>query len=360
MDSKAGMKLGRPFALSDSHAMPALPSDTFEAARSSGSTFSPIGENTTWLTFNLYQTKLFIAIRAAHTAFFNKDFRLQEGQTIWDDPCALQVSAEVLAQYTQCLQDWSDSVPDALRIRRQSNGTSFTTDGTRLSLERFAPHWLQRQRVLLELTYHHLCINIYRPMISFTCSTQPGGLVEELALRCAAHAVSLSKITHQVIEETSILDGWHEAFYCQWNAAMTLIGFIMVYPHAVIALEVKDAIRLAVSVFENFGAKFPVAANAMKIVRGLSNKADLLAEHSLAQSQNGYPNSTDAFLWDDSGSLHREFSYNGHSVSHSVDGNNVNGHSELDLLDLAFDVDFWNKVDMLWPEADIPSEISCL
>jgi hypothetical protein len=43
-----------------------------------------------------------------------------------------------------------------------------------------------------------------------------------------------------------------------------------------------------------------------------------------------------------------------------VDGNNVNGHSELDLLDLAFDVDFWNKVDMLWPEADIPSEISCL
>ncbi|KAL6232425.1 hypothetical protein BDW75DRAFT_247156 [Aspergillus navahoensis] len=352
MDSKAGMKLGRPFRLSDSHAMPALPSDSFEAATMSGSTFAPIGENTTWLSFNLYHTKLYVTIRAAHISFFNTDFHLQDGQTIWDDPRALQASAEVLAQYTPRLEVWSDSVPDALKLLRQGNGKPFSTGGMPLLLEQFAPPWLQRQRVLLELAYHHLCINLYRPMISFSCEPSPGGLVEEFAMRCAAHAVSLSTITHQVLEETSILDGWHEAFYCQWNAAMTLIGVVMVYPYSPIAAEIKDAIGLAVAVFQNFGAKFPVAANAMKIIRCLLLKADLLAGQDLNQNHNEYLASPEATLWDDLSSLRREYPFNGNPVPDTVDGNGNMGQSELDLLDLAVDVDFWNSVDMLWPEAN--------
>ncbi|KAL4982525.1 fungal-specific transcription factor domain-containing protein [Aspergillus falconensis] len=359
MDSKAGMKLGRPFRLSDSHAMPALPSDSFEAATMSGSTFVPIGENTTWLSFNLHQTKLYVTIRAAYNSFFDKDFHLQNGQTIWDDPRALQASAEVLAQCTPRLQVWSDSVPDALKLLRQGNGKPFSTGGMPLLLEQFAPPWLQRQRVLLELTYHHLCINLYRPMISFSCKPSPGGLVEDLAMRSAAHAISLSKITHQVLEETSILDGWHEAFYCQWNAAMTLIGAIMVYPYSSVAAEIKGAIGLAVSVFENFGAKFPVAANAMKIIQCLLIKADLLAEQDLDWNHNDDLASSAATLWDDLSSLRRGHPCNDNSVPYTVDGNANMGQSALDLLDLAVDVDFWNSVDMLWPEANYRLGVTC-
>ncbi|KAL4972403.1 fungal-specific transcription factor domain-containing protein [Aspergillus desertorum] len=359
MDSKAGMKLGRPFTLSDSHDMPALPSDSFEAATLSGSTFAPIGENTTWLSFNLYQTKLYMEIRAAYNAFYSNDFHLHDGQTIWDDPSALHAGAEVLAQYISRLQVWSDSVPNALQLLRQGNGKAFSTDGMPLLLEQFAPSWLQRQRVLLELSYHHLCINLFRPMISFSCKPAPGVLVEELAKRCAAHAISLSRITHQVLEETSILDGWHESFYCQWNAAMTLIGVMMVHPNSSIAAETKTAIGLAVSVFENFGAKIPIAANAMKIVRGLLIKADLLGDKGLTHNDIEIVTSSEASLWDDLNSVRKEYPFNGNFVPDFMDVNENTGQSELDLLGLAVDVDFWNPVDILWPEVNYRLDITC-
>ncbi|KAL4812026.1 fungal-specific transcription factor domain-containing protein [Aspergillus spinulosporus] len=357
MDSKAGMKLGRPFNLDDTHAMPALPSDTFEAATmsGSGSAFVPIDENTTWLSFNLHQTKLYMTIRAAHNAFYSKDFHLQDGQTIWDDPRALQDSANVLSRFSASLQVWCDNVPNALRLLRQGNGKPFSTDPGSASfvLEQFAPPWLQRQRVLLELSYHHLCINLYRPMISFRYRSSPGSLIEELAMRCIAHAVSLTRITHQVLQETSILDGWHEAFYFQWNAAMTLIGAIMVSPFSPAASDIKSALGLAVSVSENIGARIPVAANAMKIIRCLLCKVEIL-EHAqyFNPDQHGYVDYSEENLWEDLSSLPREqgYSFSGVSVPHIEDGNGSTSRSELELLDLAGDVDFWNSVDMLWPE----------
>ncbi|PWY68623.1 putative Zn(II)2Cys6 transcription factor [Aspergillus heteromorphus CBS 117.55] len=360
MDSKAGMKLGRPFMLSDSHATPALPSDTFSTASTSGSTFVPIGENTTWLSFNLHQTKLYMRIRAAYNAFFNKDFQLQPGQTIWDNPCALQSGAEVLAQHTQLIQAWTDSVPDALKLTRQNNGTPFSTDGTRLVIEQFIPPWLQRQRILLELTYHHLNTNLYRPLISFTNHQPPlpNLPTDPIITRCATHAIALSKLTHQIITETTILSGWHESFHTQWNATITLIGYITIYPSTPLTSEIRNAIDLAVAVFEHFGAKFPAAANAMRIVRGLCGKVDeILAQHrSWTQTGSWDGSSRAAILWEDSGSsVHQETSSYGNSVSQPpvVDGNEISGPSELDLLGLALDVDFWNEVYMLWPETDL-------
>ncbi|KAL4750043.1 hypothetical protein BDW72DRAFT_204268 [Aspergillus terricola var. indicus] len=352
MDSKAGMKLGRPFSLDDTHAMPALPSDTFEAATmsGSGSAFVPVAEDTTWLSFNLHQTKLYMTVRSAYNAFYDKDFHLQDGQTIWDDPNALQASADVLAQFAPSLQIWCEDVPNALRLLRQGNGKPFSTDSGSASffLEQFAPPWLQRQRVLLELSYHHLCINLYRPMISFSYRPSPGSLIEELALRCTAHVVSLTKITHQVIQETSILDGWHEAFYFQWNAAMTLIGAIMASPFSSVASDIKSALTLAVSVFENFGARVPVAANAMKIIRCLLCKIEIL-EHEQDLHRDGSVDYSGEALWEDLSSLPKEHghSFNGVSVSHTEGGSESTGRSELELLDLAGDVDFWNSVDML-------------
>jgi hypothetical protein len=360
MDTKAGMKLGRPFNLDDTHAMPALPSDTFEAATmsGSGSAFGLIDENTTWLSFNLHQTKLYITIRAAHNAFYNKDFHLQDGQTIWDDPRALQDSAGFLAQFAPSLQVWCNNVPNALSLLRQGNGKPFTTDpgSAPFVLEQFAPPWLQRQRVLLELSYHHLCTNLYRPLISFRSRPSPGSLIEELALRCTAHAVSLTKITHQVLQETSILDGWHETFCFQWNAAMTLIGAIMVSPFSSVASDIKSALALAVSVFENFGARIPVAANAMKIIRCLLRKVEILEhEQDLNRGQNGHVNYSEETPWEDLSGLPREqgHSFSGFSAPHTEDENGSRGRSELELLDLAGDVDFWNSIDMLWPEANL-------
>lgn len=164
-------------------------------------------------------------------------------------------------------------------------------------------------------------------------------------MRCASHAIMLSKITQQVLVETSILDGWHEAFHCQWNAAMTLIGFVMVYPDALLAIEARSAIDLAVDVFDNFGTKFSVAANAATITRDLCAKVDFLAKHN--QSQRDPLNGDQTISMDDSMGISQGLSFDTSSSSYT----NVLA-PDLSLFDMAVDVDFWNNLDALWPEAD--------
>ena len=49
------------------------------------------------------------------------------------------------------LEDWLKEVPGAIKTQHQYSGVSFSTDQSALQIEQFAPLWLQRQRLLLEL-----------------------------------------------------------------------------------------------------------------------------------------------------------------------------------------------------------------
>jgi hypothetical protein len=345
MDSKAGMKLGRPFMLSHSHAMPSLPSDTLEAAASSGSMFIPIGQNATWLSYNLHTVQLYIKTRRAYTDFYDQDVFLQGDQTLWADHEAQNSSAEVLMAHTRSFHEWIDGVPEPLKLKRQDNGHPLSTDFTSILLEPFTPPWLQRQRLLLEHTYHHLSINLYRHFISFSLKPHAGSIAEELTMRCASHAIMLTAITHQALTESSILDGWHEAFFCQWNAVMTLVGFVILFPTSTLYSKAKHAIEMAILVFDNFGAKFFVAANAAKIVRELSVKIEALEKSSLPEYNNA--------------SISEDFEANPSSslfVDHGMPTQGLFDVPDLNLFDMAVDIDFWNSVDTLWPDLDISSQ----
>ncbi|CAG7957776.1 unnamed protein product [Penicillium olsonii] len=353
MDFKVGIKLGRPFMLRDSHSMPCLPDDSLDAARTSGSMFAPIGDNATWLSFNLHQIKLYIKARAAFTSYYDQDLPLSTGETVWDDSSVLEASAEVLAQHVRSLQDWVKGVPDALKLNRQNNGTPLSTDGTSLLIEGFLPLWLQRQRVLLELTYHHLSVNLYRPMISFGSKPQPGSVAEDIAMRCASHAIMISKITQQVLMESSILDGWHEAFHSQWNAAMSLIGFIVVYPHASLTGEARAAVDLAITVFDGLGTRFAVAADAAKITRELGVKVDFLVNRSRLRLD-----SLDFGMGSDDASIQLPGEVTSNVFASAPDERSNAFNAEMipgfgsEFFDMAVDIDFWNDPGTLWPEFD--------
>jgi hypothetical protein len=101
-----------------------------------------------------------------------------------------------------------------------------------------------------------------------------------MATKCAAHAMALTHMMHQVLTSTSILAGWHEAFQWQWNAAMTLVGFVLAHPHSASTRAVRSTIDLSVAVFEIFGNSFAVAAGAANIMSELCAKVDLLIEQS--------------------------------------------------------------------------------
>ena len=353
METKIGLKLGRPFLLRDSYSTPELPSDNFESARLSGSAFAPIGDNATWLSFNRHHTKLHFEVRAGHTAFYERNPGMKEGDTECSDARKLEGHANILLPHAQRLESWADDVPSALQTNRQNGGRPLSTDGSALEIEQFAPLWLQRQRLLLELAYHNLSAALFRPFISFTTAPAPNGVAEELARRCAAHAIAFTKMAHDVLSTTSILDGWHETFHWQWNTAVTLVGFLLAYPRSDLAQQVRETVDLALAVIDIFGASFAAATSAAAIVRDLCSKVDLLrkagdvastqAERQLTatdvdpatgfQDLFGQPMATDY-----------DFQMSDPSFSFDM----TNGYGQ-NLFDMALAVDFWDELDTLWP-----------
>ncbi|KAL4966537.1 Zn(II)2Cys6 transcription factor [Aspergillus stella-maris] len=260
LECTRSMKLGRPFTLQDSTSSCTLPADDREIAGLSGSSFAPIGDNVTWLTWNLHKTKLIVAARKAYLAFYSRPL-----DTITLD------NAEPI---THTMDTWLRGVPEVLKTARQNEGIPFSTDRSPLHIEQFTPVWLQRERLLLELMYHNICMGLYRSSVCFALGGVPRTITEHAALRCAAHATALTHIMHQVLDTTSILNGWHEAFQWQWNAAMTLVGFVLAFPNSSSTWTARTSIDLCVSVLENFGNGFAVAANAATILRDLSVKVD--------------------------------------------------------------------------------------
>ncbi|KAL4875849.1 fungal-specific transcription factor domain-containing protein [Aspergillus karnatakaensis] len=270
LESNRSMKLGRPFTLQENATSCTLPADDREIAGMSGSSFAPIGGNVTWLTWNLHKIKLMLAARKAYLTIFTKA------------PNTLTMThAEPI---TKTFDAWLQNVPEVLKTSRQNNGVPFSTDRSPLRIEQFTPVWLQRERLLLELLYHHLCLSLYRSSICFALRGVPFTITEHAATKSAAHAMALVHIMHQVMNTTTLLNGWHEAFQWHWNAAMTLVGFVLAFPHSPFACAARNSITLSVSAFEQSGACFLVAKNAARIMRDLGDKIDRVIVGEMATS----------------------------------------------------------------------------
>ena len=358
MDTKIGMKLGRPFLLSQyqSNAGPSLLDDGREAAANSGSHFAALGGGYTWLSYHFQLSNLFVAARALYTAFYSRRLNIRDDQTIWDDLDVLETHAKLLYPYTRALDNWAKGVPDALRTKRKGGGCSFSTDGSMLDIEQFAPLWLQRQRLLLELAYHNQCINLYRPFIAFTGSSPTPTLTEQTASRCALHANAMTSIMHQVLLSTSLLAGWHEAFQWQWNAALTLVGFVLAYPRGESTPVARKAIDLSVAIFDHFGNNFGAACEAANIVRDLGAKVNFLqqsqrADAAVQQPRAGLEGTNGGLLVLDGPPLGRV-----DDVTSHFDAGDMAMASVQDVFQMTLAVDQWRDLDLLWPSEGLLSD----
>ncbi|OJD13654.1 hypothetical protein AJ78_05911 [Emergomyces pasteurianus Ep9510] len=285
-ESKTCMKLGRPFYAQLSQVTAGLPADDHELALRSGSNFGSFGENITWLTHGLHHITLLMTTRNIYTAFYDHCSEIlggNDGKSIYNDPEGLENAAEFLLSNMNALRTWLTNVPEALKMKRQGNGERFSTDRSPLEEERFAPQWLKRQQVLLELLYHNLSMNLYRPLISFSPISTPNA--EKCAVSCVEHAMAITHIIHQILNESDILPGWHEAYQWQWNASLSLTGFILAHPNSPSTPPARDAINKAITVFETFGNHFAMAASAAHVTHSLIAKIDVLINHSQGGSE---------------------------------------------------------------------------
>lgn len=356
LESKTCMKLGRPWSAHISQVSCSLPADDQELALLSDSNCAS-AQDVTWHTYSLQNTKLVLAARAIYIAFLDKCADIlgaKDGTTLYSDPQTLEDCAEFLLSSVKCLQIWLQNLPKALKTKRKGTGEPFSTDRSPLEMELFAPLWLQRQRLLLELLYHNLTMNLYRPFICFsTESSSCLPFAKGNAISCVNHAIAITHIMDQMLTETKMLSGWHEAFQWQWNATLSMIGFILAYPLDPSTPSTRKAIDSAISVFQEFGNNFAIAASAAKVTRDLTFKADLLIDRfqgnlitpnppssniveTLRISSSPNPSNTR----DDStgiGSQPDEGSFA--LIQNAVAGS----------MDLAFTVDSFNTLEPLWP-----------
>ncbi|KAI4161547.1 MAG: hypothetical protein L6R39_000037 [Caloplaca ligustica] len=356
VESKTCMKLGRPLSAQISEATCSLPADDHELALLSGSSLASSEDNVTWHTYSLQNTKLILAARTAYLAFHDKCAEVLaaiDGTTLYSDAQALETCAHFLSTGMECLRSWRHGVPNGLKTKRKASGEPFSTDKSPLDLELYAPLWLQRQRLLLELLYHNLSMNLHRPFISFftlPSSSSSLQLAHGHAIACVDHAIVITQIMHQILMEGDTLRGWHEAFQWQWNATLSLIGYILAYPLAPPTPSARQAIDSAIDVFETFGRNFAIAASAANVTRDLIAKADFLIYRA---SGNGIitpvtPSSSDFGVLQANAGADYEAQGSNAMFESDMEPSGM-FQNTLSGMDLAFTVDSFNSFEPVLP-----------
>lgn len=278
MDTAACMACGPPWLAQMSQVACALPADDRELALSTGPSFASSIDGITWLSYHVQIIKLNLAARAVQIAFDRKCTQVltaSNEESFHGNPQILEVLAEFLLKGLLCLRSWAYDVPLALKNERREGGKPFSTDRSALQLDSEAPQWLQRQRLLLELAYHSLMMNLYRPFINFArppSSSTP--LADGNSISCLNHAVASTNIIVQVLKGTDILSGWHDVYELQWDATLTMVGFIFANPVCPPTPTARKTINIAIDVFEIFSNNFAVAASATAVTRDLAVKVD--------------------------------------------------------------------------------------
>ncbi|THC99626.1 hypothetical protein EYZ11_000893 [Aspergillus tanneri] len=109
------------------------------------------------------------------------------GKYLYSDAASLGSCAAFLLSCMGCLQNWRDAVPRAMKTKRKA-GTATRPAETPVYLA-----------------------NLQRRYVSFAKgSAVPNA--NECATLSVRHAMAVTRVMHQILTETNLLSGWHEAF----------------------------------------------------------------------------------------------------------------------------------------------------
>ncbi|KAJ5115267.1 hypothetical protein NUU61_001026 [Penicillium alfredii] len=283
VDSQLSMALGRPPLIQRGEIEVNITKDGPEYAFMSGSMLlCPSNEDISWLSFHAQCVRLVSTVRCAQNTFQARCAQLVEAkdsQDIYGDPYMIEELAGFLGREVRAVYDWVRNVPRSLQNTRKGSGEPFSTERTPLNLDNLSPIWLQRQRLLLELLYHHLQLSNFRPFLRFP----PGGssitpLADCHSITCLNHAISLTNILHQVLSETDLLRGWSPIFQYQWDAARCIMGFVLSNPVCPPSPTARKFMHTAIGNFDVMGHYSAAAAEAALIVRETGAYAEMLVD----------------------------------------------------------------------------------
>ncbi|KAE8373497.1 fungal-specific transcription factor domain-containing protein [Aspergillus bertholletiae] len=293
LDSKLSLELGHPYLMRECDVRVDLigPVETCPSIP----TFGDINS----LSYHNECVKLAAKVRRICITGFQKCSEAMSRHneaSIYQAPSVLDSGTSYLHQSMDDLQTWAQDVPPSLKLARKGNVAPFSTARSPLESGVYAPLWLQRQRVLLELLYHNLVMTLYRPYIKFpsvsaeslpfightTAQTTDGS-----SLCALNHATATINIVHQILTETDILNSWNRAYQYTWDATLTILGFRLAHPMCPHSFSARRATAIAMesfNIFSRYG--FSAATQAVKITKEADNAIDFMVQ-SLLSSGSG-------------------------------------------------------------------------
>ncbi|CAI7604951.1 unnamed protein product [Penicillium pancosmium] len=283
IDSQLSMALGRPATINVEQRNLGPPGHIQEHASLSGSMLtSPNHDDITWLSFHANCAYLVNSVQHIQYNFSKRVIQAQEQHAVksfYDSPVALEELARFLGREVRCVYEWAENVPESLKIPRKGSGESFSTERTLLKFDTFSPIWLQRQRLLLEILYHHLQLSNFRSFLRLP----PGSsfitpLSDCHSINCLNHAISLTNIIHQVLTDTDLLRGWSPVIQYQWDSALCILGFTLTNPVCPPSPTARKCLQTAISSFEIMGKYFAASREAAQLMRRFASQAEMLVQ----------------------------------------------------------------------------------
>ncbi|KAJ4174551.1 hypothetical protein NW754_004969 [Fusarium falciforme] len=232
-ETRLCIRLGRPWGTDMSRTTCSLPGEDQELH--SG--------HVAWRSYTVQRARLMMLVRAVFDRFHQKCASIKKGNS----SAIVEEFSKTLKGGVEDTQAWVETVPTALKTERRGSGMPFSTDLSEVDIEPFAPLWLRRQRLMLELGYHDSLLTLGRSCIAFSLKA--------------------------IYRDHDILDGWYEPFNYQWNAAITLVGFILAYSKtSSIVPAACEALSSSINVLERMGSFFGVAASTAVVINNLLHK----------------------------------------------------------------------------------------
>lgn len=203
----------------------------------------------------------------------------------------LELSAEYLSQEINRLYQWRDQLLCTepftnmkLACRTYNPQTRCVTDESNSDSDARIYHQSPAhtlQQTLLELQYHDIVIWFHQSFIQFPSR----GLVPQRSPRAdihattaLQHALTVTDLVHLRMLNHDALYGCSDVYQYVWNAALTLIGFMLAYPLCHWFPIARQHVEISLQIFEAGKISNPIASRAARLTEYLLGRVNVLME----------------------------------------------------------------------------------
>ncbi|CAI7641505.1 unnamed protein product [Penicillium manginii] len=134
---------------------------------------------------------------------------------------------------------------------------------------------------LLMLQYHNAVMSLHRVFIQFPSyplvpKSRPKA--DAHAATALNHAMRMIELAHAQMKMHDTFHGHSEFYQYQWNAVITIIGFMLAYPYCHRCPRARDFLNLALEIFDSINIESVIAVRAASLTRHLCGKVDTLVQ----------------------------------------------------------------------------------